>query len=601
MISLRRALLSLLLFPVSLANAKTELEKTSTGWQMKVDGEPYFVKGFTWSHTPVGMKYDYNLFAEEEPAIKAALERDLTLIRDAGGNTLRHVVPPQWMKFIHESYGLHFVANDYCGRYGLNIDGQFIAQTDYSDPKVRELIKTTWRDLTTEYREVPGLLCYALGNENNYGLEWVSAAVENLPEGERQTAKARHLYSLFNEIAVEIKKLDPNHPVGIVNGDLQYLQLIAELCPDIDFIGVNAYRGPTFSNLFEEVKTTLDKPIIFMETGCDAYHAVDGKEEQLSQARMAHSNWIDIYRNTASNGGSGNCVGGLHFQWADEWWKHGQEYELSTHNTSASWHHSEYSHDAAAAENMNEEWFGVCAISPKSINGAHLIRPRAAYFTLKNLWQNDPYSLTSKKLQDLTLDEKGVTEQAQVATQKLQKLEASAKTPYHQAQKLALPAVIYREGGEELAWVPSGVMPERNFLALNPSCELAPHSGKTCFEIEYTSGGDWSGLQFQHPAGDWENNSPGGFEVTGAKTLKFWAKGAQGGEVFSLNMGGPLTGIYPNTAQADFGTLTLTKEWTEHSFTLDGKDLRRIKNPFTIVLKGNGFPFTIYLDDIAFE
>ena len=400
---------------------------------------------------------------------------------------------------------------------------------------------------------------------------------------------------------MEIKKLDPDHPVGIVNGDLQYLDLIAELCPDIDFIGVNAYRGPTFSDLFHKVKTALNKPVIFMETGCDAYHAAAGKEEQLSQSKIIHRNWSDIYRNTMKNGGSGNCLGGLHFQWADEWWKQGQQHDLSTHNTVGGWHHAAYTHDAAAEKNMNEEWFGVCAISPKSDGKAHLIRPRAAYFALKDLWQHDPYSLNSAKVNALAFDEDSAVKQAQEATNQFKELETKAETPYHQAHKLKLPAVIYREGGEEFSWIPSGVMPERNFLALNPSCEINPHSGKTCFEIRYTSGGDWSGLQFQHPAGDWENNSPGGFEVTGAKTLKFWARGAKGGEVFALNMGGPLTGIYPNTAQADFGTITLTKEWTEHSFLLDGKDLRRIKNPFTLVLKGNGFPFTIYLDDIVFE
>ena len=594
-------LLASLFLIVPSISAKTELEKTSSGWLMAVDGKPFYVKGFTWSHTPVGMKYDYDLFAEEESVIKAALERDLTLIRDAGGNTLRHVVPPRWMKYIHETYGLHFIANDYCGRYGLTIDGKFIAQTDYSDPKTRDLIKSNWRELVTTHRKSSGLLAYALGNENNYGLEWVSAAVENLPEGERQIAKARYLYSLFNEIALEVKELDPDHPVGIVNGDLQYLDLIAQLCPDIDFIGINAYRGPDFTDLFEKVQATLDKPVLLTETGCDAFNAATGKEDELSQARIVHDNWLDLYRNTAANGGSGNCVGGLHFQWADEWWKHGQQHELDTHNTAGGWHNKGYNYDASAALNMNEEWFGVCAISPKAINGAHLIRPRAAYYALQDLWSEDPYTLGPEKLKDLTRNKEKIAERAQKSQKDFEIAEASAETPYRKALKLELPAVVYQEGKEEFAWSPSGVMPENNFLALDVNCKIAPHSGETCFRIKYTSGGDWSGLQWQHPAGDWENNSAGGFEVTGAKALKFWARGDKGGEAFALNMGGPLTGKYPNTAQADFGTITLTNKWTEYSFPLEDKDLRRIKNPFTVVLKGNGFPFTIYLDDIVFE
>ncbi|MGJ8726477.1 MAG: glycoside hydrolase family 2 TIM barrel-domain containing protein [Roseibacillus sp.] len=594
-------LLTFFLAVASLAQGRTELQNTPSGWQMTVDGEPFYVKGFTWSHTPVGMKYDYNLFAEEEPVIKAALKRDLTLIRDAGGNTLRHIYPPVWMKYMHETYGMHFIANDYCGRYGLTIDGKFIANTDYSDPKTREFIKQTWRDLVTKNKDVPGLLAYALGNENNYGLEWISAAVENLPEGERQTAKARHLYSLFNEIALEVKALDPDHPVGIVNGDLQYLDLIAELCPDIDFLGVNAYRGETFSDLFTKVKATLNKPVILMETGCDAYHAVKEKEEQTSQALMVHDNWIDLYRNTLMNGGSGNCLGGLHFQWADEWWKHGQEYGLNDHDTTGSWHHAEYTHDAAAKQNMNEEWFGVCAISDRALNGVHLIRPRASYFALKDLWKQNPYTIGTKKLQALTFNAPAATQQANAATKEFESQLSSAETPYHQSPNAKLPAPIYLEGNTEAFWAASGVMPEKSFLTVNPNSTENPHSGETCLEFRYTSGGDWSGLQFQHPAGDWENNSPGGYNLNGATTLKLWARGHQGGEKLALSMGGGLTGLYPNTCQADLGTIELTTKWKQFTFPLEGKDLRRIKNPLTIVLSGTGFPYRAYLDDIVFE
>ena len=596
-----KILYTILLLPIAFASAKTELLKSEAGWQMKVDGEPFFVKGFTWSRTPVGMKYDYDLFNEKEPAIKAALERDLSLIKAAGGNTLRNLAPPRWMKYIHTTYGLSFIANDHCGRYGLTIDGQHIAHTDYSDPKTRELIKENWRTLVTTYHEVPGLLAYALGNENNYGLEWKSAAVENLPKGEQELAKAGYLYSLFNEVALEVKKLDPTRPVGIVNGDLQYLDLIAELCPDIDFLGVNAYRGNDFSNLFERVQATLDKPVLLMETGCDAYHAVEKREEQSSQAKVIHRNWVDLYRNTAGNGGSDNCIGGLQFEWADEWWKLGQQHELNIHNTAGSWHHASYSHDAAAEQNMNEEWFGVCAISPKSIEGAHLIRPRAAYFALKNLWQFDPYSLGAKKIQKLTFKKETLDEQIQLSNQNFAKQEAKAEIPYHETLALKLPAAVYRERTDQLNWIPSGVMPQENFLTINADCENNPHQGKTCLEIKYTSGGDWSGLQWQHPAGDWENNSPGGYDLAGAKTMTFWARGAEGGEVMELKMGGPLTGKYPNTVEMDLGTTTLTREWKKYSFSLEEKDLRRVKNPLTIILKGNGFPFSIYLDEVAFE
>ena len=210
---------------------------------MVVDGDDFYVKGFTWSHCPVGMKHDYDLFGENEADIKAALKRDMSLIQKTGGNTIRGVVPKQWMKYIHETYGIHFISNDHCGRYGLEIDGKFVSKINYADPAAREVVK-----------------------------------------------------------------------------------------------------------------------------------------------------------------------------------------------------------------------------------------------------QND-----------------------------------------------------------------------------------------------------------------WDNNSPGGYDLTGAKTISFWARGHEGGEKVKISLGGTLTGKYPNTCSAEFGEIVLTKEWKEHSFSVEGKDLRRIKNPFTVVVSGNGFPFRFYLDDVSYK
>ena len=581
------------------AQDEVKLVQGDSGWKMIVDGEDFYVKGFTWSHCPIGMKYDYDLFSEEDSAIKAALKRDMSLIQKLGGNTIRGVVPKTWMKYIHETYGTHFISNDHCGRYGLEIDGKFVSRINYADARAREVIKQNWRKIATEYRDAPGLIAHALGNENNYGLEWESAEVEDLPVGEQHKAKARFLYSLFNEVALEIKKIDPNHPVGIVNGDLQYLDLIAELCPDIDYLAVNTYRGGSFSDLFAKVAGTLGKPVLLMETGCDAYNAQTMREDELSQARMIHSNWVDLYRNTARNGGAGNCIGAMVFQLSDEWWKKGQQINLTVHDTEGSWHHQWYQSDAAAEKNMNEEWFGVCSIREEAIDGAHLIQPRMAAFALKDLWQHNPYTLGEQKVKALKLDETKIADQSKAAANRTASLLSKAQIPYYKPKKTDLPAIVYGEDGG--LWAASGLMPPKNSLSIDHQCTTDPHSGSTCMKISYNSGGDWSGIMWQHPENDWDNNSAGGYDLTGAKTLTFWARGHEGGEKVKINMGGPLTGKYPNTASADFGEIVLTAQWKEHSFSLEGKDLRRIKNPFTVVVAGNGFPFQIYLDDVSYK
>jgi beta-galactosidase len=73
---------------------------------------------------------------------------------------------------------------------------------------------------------------FAFGNESNYGLSWSSFEIENLPVGEQNKAKAVFLYTLWNEVIEAGKALDSNHPFTIVNGDIQYIDLIAEHVTD---------------------------------------------------------------------------------------------------------------------------------------------------------------------------------------------------------------------------------------------------------------------------------------------------------------------------------------------------------------------------------
>ena len=125
---------------------------------------------------------------------------------------------------------------------------------------------------------------FAFGNESNYGLSWSSFEIEDLPEGDREVAKARYLYSLFNEVIRESKKVAPNHPMSIVNGDLGYIDLIKELVPELDVLGSNVYRGRSFTSLWADVDAKLDLPVVFFEFGSDAFNARTRSEAQVAQA-----------------------------------------------------------------------------------------------------------------------------------------------------------------------------------------------------------------------------------------------------------------------------------------------------------------------------
>ena len=60
-----------------------------------------------------------------------------------------------------------------------------------------------------------------------------------------------------------------------------------------------------------------------------------------------------------------NSIGGFTFQFSDGWWKFGQTKNLDVHDNNASWANGGYDSDFVEGENnMNEEWFGICAKGP---------------------------------------------------------------------------------------------------------------------------------------------------------------------------------------------------------------------------------------------
>jgi beta-galactosidase/beta-glucuronidase len=171
---------------------------------------------------------------------------------------------PKWIQYIYEEYGIYTIINHSFGRYGLTIDGTWVANTEYADPRTRELLLKEVSEMVEEYKGTPGLLMYLLGNENNYGLFWEGAETEDIPvEDRKSTERARAMYKLFNEAVVEMKKLDDSRPMSICNGDLLFLDIIAEECKDIDVLGINCYRGASFGDLFEKVKESMDVPVMF--------------------------------------------------------------------------------------------------------------------------------------------------------------------------------------------------------------------------------------------------------------------------------------------------------------------------------------------------
>ncbi len=374
---------------------KVIIESNNSGHRLKVNGKDFMINGMNWDYFPIGTNYNYSLWKQSDDLIISALDSEMALLKNMGVNSIRQYtgVPPKWIKYIYEKYGIYTMLNHSFGRYGLTIDGSWVPNTDYADARTQELLLSEVKNMVTEYKNTPGVLMFLLGNENNYGLFWDGAETEDIPmEDRKSTVRAEAMYKIFNKAIVEMKAIDKSHPMAICNGDLLFLDIIAKECKDIDILGVNMYRGASFTDAFTRVKKEFDKPLMFTEFGADAFNTIQNQEDQKSQAYYMVENWKEIYENAAGLGKSQNSIGGFTFQFSDGWWKFGQTKNLEVHDNNASWSNGGYAIDLAPGENnMNEEWFGICAKGPTNSRGLYDLYPRAAYYALKEVHRMSPF------------------------------------------------------------------------------------------------------------------------------------------------------------------------------------------------------------------
>lgn len=380
-----------------------QTKKDENGWRLLYNNRPIEVKGIVWSYTPIGETTTFDLFSHSDEYIMQMIDTDMTMLKSMGVNTIRcfSTIPPKWVEYIYTKYGIYTMINDLLGRYGVTVNGKWFANTDYSDEYTRKALIDQAKKTAETYRGVKGVLMYMFGNESNYGLVWSGSNIENLPTGEQDSVKAGYLYSLLEEAMAACKDIDPLRPVGFINGDTQNLEIIKQLCPSLDILGINAYRGYQFyDSFYDNIAEVLDKPIVLTETGADAFNAVTQQEDQYAQAVYIKSQWKEIYEHSYGKGKQGNILGGYVFEWVDEWWKHYQNKDLTVHNTVGTWGNAGYDMDyRAGLDNMNEEWFGIAAQSTLTDNGISRRIPRAAYYLLSALWKTSLYDSTVEEVE----------------------------------------------------------------------------------------------------------------------------------------------------------------------------------------------------------
>jgi beta-glucuronidase len=223
------------------------------------------------------------------------------------------------------------------------------------------------KEMVMEFKDEPYILLWVLGNENNYG---VACNADKKPEA---------YYKFVNEVARWIKSVDPNHPVAVNNGDTLFLDIFAKNAPDVDIFSANVYRGDYgFGSFWEQVAYAVSKPAYISEFGAPAFAAhLTLEEADQAQADYHRGNWMDIEANMAGRlNGTGNSLGGVVFEWLDEWWKN---YEPFLHDRKS---------DAVGpfpGGYYFEEWFGIVG-QGNGRNSPFMRQPRKSYFLYKEFW-----------------------------------------------------------------------------------------------------------------------------------------------------------------------------------------------------------------------
>ncbi len=404
----------------TIGTGAVQIVKLENGhWQMRVDGKPYMVKAVAYAPTPVGKSphadgydinnrwmsedtngngladgpfeswVDKNKNNKQDPGETAI--GDFQLMKEMGVNTIRlyhHAASKEILRKLYNDYGIRVIMGDMLGMYAAGSKADWYKGTDYTNEEHKKNMKDSVREMILEHKDEPYVLMWMLGNESNYG-EVGNPDPTSMKEGFGSNAKHQpdaH-YAFVNEVAGMIKEIDPTRPVGFSNGEVVTIDILAKHASNIDVFGCNVYRGATgFGKSFwGDVKKWLDKPVVFTEYGCPSYmlgrDLATAEEEQMKYLK---GNWEDIVYNSAGHPGTGAALGGVQFEFVDEWWKSGvpPKFNAAVQETVGIF--------AANFPDgwMHEEWLGLTSQGDGS-HSPFLRQLRKSYDYFKKAWNQN--------------------------------------------------------------------------------------------------------------------------------------------------------------------------------------------------------------------
>ncbi|MFD2026762.1 discoidin domain-containing protein [Promicromonospora aerolata] len=242
-------------------------------WDLRVDGQPYTVRGFTWG-----------------PAFSAA-DHYMPPLVEMGANTIRTWGTGADTEQLLDSAAAHDV-RVVMGFWLLPGGGPGSGGCiDYrTDAGYKAETKADILNWVETYKNHPGVLMWNIGNEAILGLQNCYSGTE--------LEEIRHAYAAFvNEVSVAVHQADPNHPTTSTDAWAGAWPYIEASAPDLDLLSINAYGD--VCNIREAWETGgYDRPYLLTEGGAagewevpDDANGVPEEPTDLEKERAYVDSW----------------------------------------------------------------------------------------------------------------------------------------------------------------------------------------------------------------------------------------------------------------------------------------------------------------------
>lgn len=601
----KHLLFILSLFIVPGIMAQTTVKKENGAWQLYVDGAPFDVKGVT-----IGGK------TTKKETISATF-KDLQFL---GVNSIRTWGTDEDTRMLldtAQAYGIKVMVGIWMrhGRPGMEGDDNFNYLEDKQgmEDMYNYALKTV-----RDYKDHPAVLCFGVGNE----------VVLNIATDAEKKAYAQYLEKVCSAIKAE----DPAHPVASVSAWTFSWEWWRDYTPSIDIYAINVYGAGADRIPDEMANLKIDKPYVITEFGVRGEWEVpkddNGLEiepddrEKYDVIAEGYPKWIKpkpaclgVYVFHYSHSTTHGSVWlTLYYDdaYRPQYWATREAFtgkkpvnhvpditqyalpdapaatgawvpvtlevtDKEGDDLQISFHYNQRSGGRARADQINPlEYRGSLE------EGFEVLLPRENGVIKVYAFVRDSYNNLGIAQRSFMIDNGKNTE----------KLIPGARAE--------LPFYVY-EDGDDLPYIPTGYMGDFQHLKVDGKHKRERRSGGASLKITYDHTGGWYGLAFVDPPDDW-GDRPGGFNLTGATKLTFWAKSTSDKVVatFGYGMIGENKPYYDTDKRSS--KEALTKEWKQYSVNIPkNADLRCIKTGFTIYGGGIGEPYSIWIDDVRFE